>query len=510
MRRQTQGEKDMDLKRTRIVRLAPVVAALAFAGTAAAATFSINQIDYTDPVTSAVALTTTLWGNNNNGKVIGNASYDPTGATSFTFIYDPSTGNFTPITPPPGVDPSLVGAISINDSDDVTGTLFDTVGGGQGFILSGGVYTFFSEPGWSATVPRTISNHTALHPQGLVSGYSYNFDPVTGNTGDFTGFIYDPVAHTFIDLPSTVSFFTIAQGLNIAGQVVGHVSNTAPLPRFSGFLYTPSSSDPMLGGSVALFQVNGFPTKARGINDHGILAAAVYDVPGTGATHAYVGTSLGYQLIDIPSAVGPGCATPGVFPGSFPEGLNNAGQVTGILTDNSGACVQHGFIATPSYPPVGTTPSGAYTFSVDVVPDTPYFLDPAVAIGYDYAIGKKDPRFSTVRLPLGIGDNKYVLVVGHKAFDLNAGQLFDFAAHGYKNGVKAFRVACIDPAAMLDPVNSLAFPTEVTFAGAGKFTGTQQPLTKIKFQGQDLATMTQADCRSRMLKANDGEGPDPE
>ncbi len=288
---------------------------------------------------------------------------------------------------------------------------------------------------------------------------------------------------------------------------MGHVQNPPGNPRFSGFLYTPSGSDPMLGGTTAAFNIAGFRTKARGINDHGILAAAVNDDPANlASTQTYVGTSLGYQRVDIASAVGPACAD-GNAPGSFPEGLNNAGQITGILTDNAGACAQHGFIATPSYVPSGTTPSGAYTFSLDVVPDTPYFLDPAVAIGYDYALGKKDPRFASVRLPLGIGNNRFVLVVGHKGYDLNAGQLFDFRAHGYKKGVKGFRVACIDPAAQLDPVNSLAFPTEVTFMDAGLFTGTQQPLTKIKFKGRDLAQMSQAECRARMIGADD-DGPD--
>jgi len=56
-----------------------------------------------------------------------------------------------------------------------------------------------------------------------------------------------------------------------------------------------------------------------------------------------------------------------------------------------------------------------------------------------------------------MGNNKFVVAVRHKAFAVNAGQLFDFRAHGFKKGVKAFRVACIDPAARLDPVNSLAF-----------------------------------------------------
>ncbi|HSS27095.1 MAG TPA: hypothetical protein VLL50_04030, partial [Usitatibacter sp.] len=70
-------------------------------------------------------------------------------------------------------------------------------------------------------------------------------------------------------------------------------------------------------------------------------------------------------------------------------------------------------------------------------------------------------------------------------------------------------VACIDPSAMLDPVNSLAFPTAVTFASAGTFTGTQQPLTHVKFKGRDLGGMTQAECRARLLGSDDADGPDP-
>ena len=494
--------------RHRIASFAFILAAACGAPAALAATYAVNQIDYVDPVTHATAFATTLWGNNNSGKVIGNAQMDAAGTIAFSFVYDPSVGSFTRITPPAGVDPTLFGAISINDSDDIAGTLFDGVGGGQGFIQAGGVTTFFSHPAHTATSARTMSNHTALHPQGLVVGFAYDFDPVSGAFTASTGFLYDPVAHTFTDIPGTSSPFTIAQGLNIAGQAVGHIQNAAP-PRFSGFLYTPTGADPMAGGTTSTFNILGFRTKARGINDHGILTMAVTDDVTTGATHTYVGTSSGFELIPVPNTTGPACVD-GTAPNSFPEGLNNAGVITGILNDNSPSCAQHGFIATPSALPTGTTSSGAYTFSIDVVPNTPYFLDPAVAIGYDYEIGKKDPRFASVRLPLGIGDNKYVLVVGNKGFDLNAGQLFDFRAHGYKKGVKGFRVACIDPAAMLDPVNSLAFPTEVTFVDAGRFTGTQQPLTHAKYHGDDLGTMTQAQCRAKLIGASDGGGPGPD
>src|SRR5438876_4413737 len=110
------------------------IAASAFAaaaGAAGAATYAINVIDYIDPASAAVAPFTQMWGNTNTGKVIGAASFDSTGMSgNFPFVYDPSTGTFTRIPPPAGVDPAAAGAISINDSDDITGTLFDLVGGG--------------------------------------------------------------------------------------------------------------------------------------------------------------------------------------------------------------------------------------------------------------------------------------------------------------------------------------------------------------------------------------------
>jgi len=108
------------------------------------------------------------------------------------------------------------------------------------------------------------------------------------------------------------------------------------------------------------------------------------------------------------------------------------------------------------------------------------------------------------RLPLGLGSNKFIVAVRHKAFAVNAGQLFDFREHGFKKGVKAFRVACIDPAARLDPVNSLAFPTELTFVEAGKFTGTQQPL--VTATGDDDLNdgpASQSECRQRLLSRHD-------
>src|SRR3546814_6465226 len=111
---------------------------------------------------------------------------------------------------------------------------------------------------------------------------------------------------------------------------------------------------------------------------------------------------------------------------------------------------------------------GAYGFSVDVVANTPIFIDPEVVLGYDYRTGHGDPNFGTVRLPIGIGDNQYVLTVNGRSYPLAAGELFDFRAHGHADGVRRFRVSGIEVDAMLDPRNPYAFPTQVSFAADGR------------------------------------------
>jgi len=487
-----------------IIRVAFLSAAAVFSS-AAFGDYVANQIDYIDPLTGTVANFTQLWGNNNNGNALGTASFDH-GATTFSFVYDPAKGNFVRLPLPPGFDgiTSDAGAVGVNDAGVITGTTFEPTGS-RGFILKEGVYTFFSNPGWF-TNARTIGNPTVAHPQGLVVGY---LDNGSADIDSTVGFIYDPVASTFAAINTPNSFFTIAHGQNVAGQIVGNVISDGTDRTFGrwGFLFTPITGvDPMLGGTVSYFRINDMQTSARGINDKGLIAAAVRDANFVNQT--YVGTpSTGFQLINVPGSTGPMCPDGFTLPGTFPEHINNAGQIAGQLTDS--ACNFRGFIATPASLPTGITSSGAYTFSVDVLPSAPIFISAPTALGYDYALGEHDPRFASVRLPLGMGNNKFILVVRHKAFAVNAGQLFDFRAHGFKKGVKAFRVACIDPAARLDPVNSLAFPTELTFAVAGKFTGTQQPL--ITATGDhDLkdVPLSQSECREQLLSRHDGDEAD--
>ncbi len=489
-----------------IVRFAFLTAVAVFSSSVLG-DYVANRLDYVDPSNGAVANFTQLWSINNKGNALGAASFDG-GVTIFSFVYDPATGDYVRLPLPPGFDgiTSFASPIGINDAGVMTGSTFEPTGI-RGFTLKEGVFTFFSIPGWAETNARTIGNPTTAHPQGLVVGYVD--DGVFDTLQSFAGFIYDPATAAFATINTVDSFITIVHGQNALGQIVGNIFSDGSTLAFGrwGLLFAPTTGvDPMLGGTVDYFRVNGMRTSARGINDNGLIAAAVHDA--TGATQTYVGTaSSGFQLVPVPGSTGPLCPGSFFLPGTFPEYISNAGQVAGQATDS--ACNQHGFIATPASLPTGTTRSGAHTFSVDVAASEPIFISAPTAVGYDYALGKHDPRFASVRLPLGMGNNKFILVVRHKAFAVNAGQLFDFRAHGFKKGVKTFRVACIDPAARLDPVNSLAFPTELTFAEAGKFTGTQQPL--ITATGDhDLkdVPLSQSECREQLLSRHDDDEAD--
>jgi len=417
------------------------IAALAALPLACGAAYVFNTINYPG------AVMTDVRGINNSGRIVGYASMD--GVTFFSFTYQ--SGVFSPLPLPAAAPGTEAVAHGINDAGDVTGTFVNPASPtvATGFILPAGsfLYTGFARPAWPATYARAIAN------SGLVVGYSDD------NAGSTAGFIFDPATFLFTDITIPGSLFTIAQGMNNAGQVVG----SAIVPGGThGWLREAS-------GAVTLFQVDGRLTRARGINDVGLMTG--FTTTPAGVNTGFVANSSGFQDLMVPGS-----------DATFGEAINNAGQVAGLFY-MSGGTVTRGFIATPAAMPTGTTSSGAYTFTVDVVPGTPIFIDPPVAVGYDYSIGKNNPRIATVRLPIGIGDSMYRVKAQGRKFTLAGGDLLDFRSNGFPGGVSDFTVSCIEVEAALDPSNPQAFPTELTFVGAGTFTGSMKPLTRNSTKG---------------------------
>lgn len=129
-----------------------------------------------------------------------------------------------------------------------------------------------------------------------------------------------------------------------------------------------------------------------------------------------------------------------------------------------------------------TVVQGVYNFSItEVGTSSITFIDPLVAIGYDYAIGAGDPNFASVLLPTGIGDNLFDLFLWNgtmfadSGIDLTGGSQYFFTPIGV--GVDRFSIRGIETSAGLDPENVTAFITGLTFVSPGTFTGTMTPIT---------------------------------
>jgi len=119
---------------------------------------------------------------------------------------------------------------------------------------------------------------------------------------------------------------------------------------------------------------------------------------------------------------------------------------------------------------------GVFNFDVAVDPGVPIILDPVVTVGYDFAIAPGDPLFASVRFLTDVGGAIDLFLFDGSGFvferALALGEVFSFGA-----GVERFRLAGIDESLGLDPLDPTAFQAEVTFASAGRFTGTMTPLT---------------------------------
>lgn len=122
--------------------------------------------------------------------------------------------------------------------------------------------------------------------------------------------------------------------------------------------------------------------------------------------------------------------------------------------------------------------NGVFKFDIDVTQGEKVAIDPIVAVGYEYQIGAGNPLFRSLTLPV-VGDGSYDLYL----FDgvnysfqtvVQAGAEYFFAA----GGVDRFQVRGIETSAGLDPFDTTAFVTTLTFAGDGRFTGTMTPLTQ--------------------------------
>lgn len=121
--------------------------------------------------------------------------------------------------------------------------------------------------------------------------------------------------------------------------------------------------------------------------------------------------------------------------------------------------------------------SEGFDFIFEVLDGEVVYIDPEVAIGYDYVVtDSSSPLVASVILPTGFGDDEYAIYVWDGSeyvfvSELTAGDEYFFA-----NAVDNFRVMGIETDANVDPADPLAFITGLTFNSSGTVYMSQTPV----------------------------------
>jgi len=122
-----------------------------------------------------------------------------------------------------------------------------------------------------------------------------------------------------------------------------------------------------------------------------------------------------------------------------------------------------------------------FQFTLNTSSDEFTFIDPEVAIGYDYE-SLEGANFQAVIMPEGLGDNLYELWLFDDALgryvdsgvDLLGGQAYEFE----EGGLNLFRILGIELDDNLDPNDPEAFVTGLKFVAAGEVVMSQTALTQ--------------------------------
>lgn len=125
-------------------------------------------------------------------------------------------------------------------------------------------------------------------------------------------------------------------------------------------------------------------------------------------------------------------------------------------------------------------------------PDDFIFIDPEIAIGYDYLL-ESGPSITSVLLSPEFGDGLYDLW----SFDENLNDYFDSGIEliggeefMFSESVDKFRILGIEESEMLDPLDPEAFVTGLKFEDIGKVVMRQIPVTKTVPEPSSLALLS--------------------
>jgi hypothetical protein len=393
--------------------------------------------------------------------------------TVFTILASLSVGVATsawaaPITLVPNTLNMFRDTRGLNDVGIGQGDVFQYGGNVQGGSLGttlGAVYppTGFTDPP-APCAPLTVSpnqcaNATGFNASRTASPWTFQFRNGP-DALDVTGPALTTNSNAILNpVPFPVSV-TISQGATPTTPIISWViTNTFAPDAYRITIFDRSA-----------------PTLPNGTKDviHADAVAATatsYAIPATltggGSLALNNNYSIGFQVIETRNHV--------PFTNNNAEILRRSNSFFAFTpTDASGPPNVHLPQVAPDTDP-NDNRGPVYVFSVESVgPNSVTFIDPVVAVGYEYAIGLGDPNFASVLLP-DIGDGVYDVFFDNLHHAVLADQQFFFP----QGGVSAFTVLGIEPSAELDPNNVNAFVTGLTFVTEGSFTGTMTPLTQV-------------------------------
>ena len=196
------------------------------------------------------------------------------------------------------------------------------------------------------------------------------------------------------------------------------------------------------------------------INPDGTIAGVGWDPTGglndAGSLAAHIRYTSGFEAIYRIDPLGGSAASPlpGVLSPGGPFVIGVAGGPILSVAEAEVRCAMPRVVCATgelNHSAVGTGP--------------PTFIDPDIAVGYEYSLSEGMPNFFSVLIPetLPMGDDEFNLHFNGMTFTLLAGERFFFNDHLVEDeGIETFIIDGIEVEEMLDPENTLAFVTGIT------------------------------------------------
>lgn len=239
---------------------------LAFGLTLCATTNLLGQGPTISTIDFPGATTTTPWGINTRGDIVGvHVNVDK---TTHGFLL--SGGQYSPVDYPGASGTELYG---LNAAGDLVG-VYTLEGIRRGFLLKGGKFIKIDYPGAAST------ETSAINPRGDIVGFYVSADKA------MHGFLLSGDQYTTIDLPGAPS--TLLSGINPQGDIAG--SGGSPV---RAYLLSDGEYTTWEGSPGATF------TNTTGLNARGDVVGR-YVVGGV--SHGYVMIAGQLSTIDFPGA----------------------------------------------------------------------------------------------------------------------------------------------------------------------------------------------------------------